>query len=85
MLKHLRAFFSVGLVCILFAGCIEITETVQLNKNGTGKYGIKIDMGKLFEDPIMKSMLEETENKNDMENIDSMVYFKKLARFGHKR
>ena len=78
MLKHLRAFFSVGVVCILFAGCIEITETVQLKKDGTGNYGIKIDMGKLLEDPMMKSMLEGSEKKNDMENIDSMVYFKNL-------
>lgn len=78
MLKHLRAFFSVGVVCILFAGCIEITETVQLKKDGTGNYGIKIDMGKLFEDPMMKSMLEGSEKKNDMENIDSMIYFKNL-------
>lgn len=78
MLKQIRAYCSVLWLSILFVGCIEITESVQLNENGTGRFGIKIDMGKMFDDPMMKTMMEGSEKSKGMDNIDSVIYFKDL-------
>ncbi|MCU0376041.1 MAG: hypothetical protein MUF24_12110 [Chitinophagaceae bacterium] len=78
MLKQVRAYCSVLLLCLLFVGCIEITESVKLNENGTGHFGIKIDMGKMFDDPMMKTMMESSEKSKEIDNIDSIIYFKDL-------
>lgn len=47
----MRSLKSLVLVCIplLFSGCLEINEDVSVNNNGSGKYGMKIEMGELFE------------------------------------
>lgn len=65
-------FFS-----ILFAGCFDILEEINLNKNGTGQYLIKIDMSGLLKNPMLKGMMagEGGEAQKDM---DSVVYFKDL-------
>lgn len=69
---------------MMFTGCFNIVEEVFLNKNGSGKYHITMDMSGLFTDPFMKEMFGEalkqqqgTDIKNFMEK-DSVIYFKNL-------
>ena len=48
------------LVCslLLFTGCIDIVEELFLNKDGSGKYSIRMDMSALMADGGLKSMME---------------------------
>ncbi len=41
-------------------GCFDIVEEIFLNKNGSGKYLVTMDMSAMFSDPFMKSMMEES-------------------------
>lgn len=72
-------FFYIPLILFsfLFAGCFDILEEINLNKNGTGQYVIKIDMSELLKNPMLKGMMagEGNEAQKDM---DSVVYFKDL-------
>lgn len=72
-------FFYIPLILfsILFVGCFDILEEINLNKNGTGQYVIKIDMSELLKNPMLKGMMngEGSEVQKDM---DSVVYFKDL-------
>lgn len=43
----------------LFSGCLEINEDISVAKNGSGKYGMKMDMGQLVE--MMQSFMPAEE------------------------
>lgn len=68
----------------LLTGCFDIVEEVFLNKDGSGKYHVTMDMSGLFNDPMMKSMMEEAiKQQSSMDadaplEKDSIVYFKDL-------
>jgi hypothetical protein len=68
---------------VLLSGCFNIVEEIFLNKDGSGKYHITMDMSGLLSDPTMKSLLESA-IKNDTSGAsismekDSTVYFKDL-------
>ena len=69
---------------LLFTGCIDIVEEVFINKDGSGKYLVTMDMSSLM-GPEMKGMMQEMmqqegEDDPSMENIelDSMIYFKDI-------
>lgn len=73
-----------GASMTLLTGCFDIVEEVFLNKNGSGKYHITMDMSGLFTDPFMKGMMEEAikeqtgaDAKEALEK-DSVMYFKDL-------
>lgn len=68
----------------LLTGCFDIVEEIFLNKDGSGKYHVTMDMSGLFSDPMMKGMMEEaikeqsgTAPEAALEK-DSVVYFKDL-------
>lgn len=48
-----------------------------LNKDGSGKYALTIEMGKMMKDPLMKGMIEAG-NNDEMKDMDSIIYFKDL-------
>lgn len=68
----------------LLTGCFDIVEEIFLNKDGSGKYHITMDMSGLFSDPMMKGMMEEAlkqQTEADPEAAlekDSIVYFKDM-------
>lgn len=73
-----------GASLTLLTGCFDIVEEVFLNKDGSGKYHITMDMSGLFTDPFMKGMFEEALKEQagadalaGMEK-DSVIYFKDL-------
>lgn len=67
----------------LLSGCFDIVEEIFLNKDGSGKYHVTMDMSGLFSDPMMKGMVEEALKQQSgtttmaMEK-DSIIYFKDL-------
>src|SRR5689334_5894110 len=51
----------IAALCIpfFFTGCLEINEDITVAKNGSGKYGMKMDMGELIE--MVKSFMPAEE------------------------
>lgn len=66
------------LIVVAFAtsGCFEVLEDVYVNKDGTGKYQLTMDMSDLFADPfmgeIMKQSMKEEGGLETLE-IDSII------------
>ncbi|MFN7115787.1 MAG: hypothetical protein ACK4TA_03255 [Saprospiraceae bacterium] len=73
-----------GASMTLLTGCFDIVEEVFLNKDGSGKYHITMDMSGLFTDPMMKGMMEQTLREQAGGDAqlalekDSVIYFKDL-------
>lgn len=69
---------------MLLSGCFDIVEEIFLNKDGSGKYHVTMDMSGLFSDPMMKGMVEEAlkqqsgADANAPLEKDSIIYFKNL-------
>lgn len=68
----------------LMTGCFDVVEEVFLNKNGSGKYHMTMDMSGLFSDPFMKDMVNEAiKQQQGMDasaalEKDSVIYFKDI-------
>jgi hypothetical protein len=62
----------------LFTSCIDIIENLLLNKDGSGKYELTMDMSRLLADPMMKGLMEASEDKDKMKDMDSVIYFKDM-------
>ena len=77
MKKHFCAIVLVFATSVWFTSCIDIIEDMILHKDGSGKYAITMDMGEMMNDPMLKGMMESDE-KNEMKDMDSTVYFKDL-------
>jgi hypothetical protein len=62
------------LVVFLFVGCYEINEEITLNKNGSGTYVTKMDMGAMLQ--MIQNMAGEEElSKNGMDRIiDTVIH-----------
>ncbi len=74
---------------ILFSSCLDIVEEIFLKKNGKGTYKLSIDMSKMMQNEMMKSMIEgslglegddskpsEPKKERDMMVMDTIMYFK---------
>ncbi len=75
-------FFLSAAALMTFTSCFEMVEEVYLNKDGSGKYLVTIDMSELFSDPMMKGLMEEAAKEQtggaDALEIDSIVRFAEL-------
>lgn len=75
----MKKLFLPILISTLLIGCLETTEGIVINENGTGSYTMNIDMSGMFalmdmmkaEDSMVKSEIPE-----DRKNFDSTVLFK---------
>ncbi len=65
----------------LTTGCFDMVEAFFVNADGSGKYSLTMDMSRLFTDPFMKSMMEQSLREEgaevDMEK-DTTVYFRDM-------
>lgn len=64
---------------ILNTGCFDIVEEVFLNKDGSGKYLMTMDMSGLLKDSFMKEMMKEEmkgDLGSDLMEKDTVIYFK---------
>lgn len=68
---------------LLFTGCIEIFENLYLNKDGSGRYEVKVDMSALmsqeFKDMMASFSEEEEEEEKEAVEVDSVIWFKDMA------
>lgn len=66
----------VALVACCFVGCLETTEEITINANGSGTYNMSMDMGQLI-DMIQTFIPEEERGKNKMDEVkDTIVNMK---------
>jgi len=76
-------------VSFFLTGCLDVVEEMYLNRDGSGKYTVTIDMSGLFEDEFMKSMikssLEQQQDSdalnlgsNGLPEMDTTIYFKDM-------
>lgn len=70
---------------ITLTGCLDVVEEIYLNRDGSGKYMLKLDMSSLFSDPFMKSMMEQameqegvTRGEGNKLEQDTVIYLKDM-------
>lgn len=73
-----------GISLLTLTGCFDVVEEVFLNRDGSGKYLITMDMSSMLTDPFMKGMMEEAlaeQNRGDAAEMekDTMFYFRELG------
>lgn len=77
----MKAFklFLVGLLAICFTGCFEVNEEIEVQENGTGKFSLNMEMGKLLE--MMQAFMpaEELEKANLGKVQDTTIQMKDLV------
>lgn len=75
-------------VSFFLTGCLDVIEEMYLNRDGSGKYSVTIDMSGLFEDEFMKSMIKSSleqdttlklgGNGGGLPEMDTIIYFKDM-------
>lgn len=72
-------------ISFFFTSCLDVVEEIYLNKDGSGKYTVTIDMSGLFADDFMKSMIQSSlaeqegmDLSNGFPEMDTVIYFKDL-------
>jgi hypothetical protein len=74
-------------VSFFLTGCLDVIEEMYLNRDGSGKYTVTIDMSGLFEDDFMKSMIKSSLEQdstmklgdgNGLPEMDTIIYFKDM-------
>jgi hypothetical protein len=89
------SYLAVLVLMFTMTSCIDIIEEMTLNKNGTGKYVVIMDMSSLMAEG-MKDMLQGMAQEEGSENafsdmpseLDTMIYFSNApdsvkAKFAH--
>ena len=79
-------FLIVFTLSFFLTGCLDVMEEIHLNRDGSGKYAVTIDMSKLFSDDFMKEMIKSSLREEGGLNIgnegfpemDTVIYFKNL-------
>lgn len=72
-----------GLSLLGLTSCIDMLEELSLNKDGSGTYNITFDMSGIYNDPMMKGMMEEMMQGEDglslenglSEEMDTLIRF----------
>lgn len=72
----LKNLLFIALTSLVLAGCM-FTEELYLNRDGSGKYAFKMDMGQM-----MESMKGTAENDSvyEPQKLDTIVYFKDILK-----
>lgn len=78
-------FLLLFAMSFFFTSCLDVVEEVYLNRDGSGKYSVTIDMSSLFADDFMKSMIQSSLEQDSTLNMsggipemDTMIYFKDM-------
>jgi hypothetical protein len=77
MMKFLKFLLPLSLVCC-FAGCLDIDENVQVNKDGSGKWAVNTDMSQMI-DLLQTYMGKDEMAKKGMQKMDTTIYMKDLV------
>ncbi len=85
-MKRLLVLGLIVCMAIGFSGCLNITEEVHLNEDGSGKYQLVFDMGGIYENTTLTALMEEMTRQegeiqgfNPLNAIDTVINFNDAA------
>jgi hypothetical protein len=67
-----------ALLAFSMAGCLDIDETIEVKKDGSGKFAMDMDMSQMV-DLLQTYMGKEEMAKKGMEKMDTTIYMKDLV------
>ncbi len=78
--------FLLFAMSLFLTSCLDVVEEMYLNRDGSGKYTVTIDMSQLFADEFMKSMIQSSLEQDTtlklgaggIPEMDTTIYFKDL-------
>ena len=73
-MKKLHLLF-IALLSILITSC-QFTEEITINKNGTGKYNLNVDMGGMMSS--MSGLKENDSIESEPEKLDTIIHIKDI-------
>lgn len=65
-------------ISLLLTSCFNITETIDVKKDGSGNYILLFDMSSMMRNPMMAAMMQSGEGENKMTDQDTTIYFRHL-------
>ncbi|MDR3715434.1 MAG: hypothetical protein P4L51_21715 [Puia sp.] len=69
---------STVLLALSFTGCLDIDEKIEVRKDGSGDYAMKVDMSQMVE--MLQTYVGRDElAKKGMEKMDTTIYMKDLV------
>lgn len=70
-----------ALLSICLVSCFEIEETIELERNGSGKFTMVMDMSKLMSNEMMVEMLKSSKDDSSpgIPKQDTMIYGRDMA------
>ena len=71
-----------GTSLLFLTSCFDMLEEVHLNKDGSGKYAITMDMGGIFSNPFMKEALGEAMKSEGDKMGQNMMEMDTVINFG---
>ena len=78
-------FLLLFAMSLALTSCLDVVEEIYLNRDGSGKYSVTIDMSALFADDFMKSMIQSSLEQDSTLNMsggipemDTVIYFKDM-------
>jgi len=63
-MMKLRTWILLLVLAVSASSCINVIEEIFLKKDGSGQYVLKVDMSDLFNNPMFKSMMDESDGKS---------------------
>jgi hypothetical protein len=76
-MKFCKILLSV-LLALSFTGCLDIDEKIEIKKDGSGSYNMKIDMSQMVE--MLQTYVGRDElAKKGMEKMDTTIYMKSIV------
>ena len=64
-------FLLVGVLSLALFSCLTIEQNITVNRDGSGVKTLTMDMGALFDNPMMQAAMESSEEVGDLRQRDS--------------
>ena len=64
-------FLLVAVLSLVFSSCLTIEQNITVNQDGSGVKTLTMDMGALFDNPMMIAAMESDETRNELQYQDS--------------
>ena len=76
-MRILQYFLPVCIV-VLFTGCLDIDENVNVSKDGSGQFAMDVDMSQMV-DMIKQYMSKEEQMQNSLQKMDTTIQMKDVV------
>ena len=77
-MKYLRKTIWLLISMFFLAGCVEINETIDISKNGSGKLAVDMNMAQLLDIIQQYAGKDEIQKQFPNKKMDTVIYMKNL-------